>query len=158
MKYKCFLCGIPKARKTCKKEPILYTQLRPISLPLSPHLQRPNYWTKSSRLYNFALRFLFLQTLALAASYSFYSSVTEHCKGERRKTWRKPIPSSLLFKKSIQKQVWELSKTSTKLYVHEIGFMLKIILKSMGLSWKLKGPSGQIRSARERYHWLSAKL
>jgi hypothetical protein len=31
------------------------------------------------------LRFLFLQTHA--TSHSFYSSVTVHCKGERRKTW-----------------------------------------------------------------------
>jgi hypothetical protein len=30
------------------------------------------------------LRFIFLQTHA--TSYSFYSSVTGHCKGERRKT------------------------------------------------------------------------
>jgi hypothetical protein len=57
-----------------------------------------------SLLYSFALRFLFLQTHATsymfhqthinsyvflqahATSYSFYSSVTVHCKGERRKT------------------------------------------------------------------------
>ncbi len=38
-----------------------------------------------SRLYSFALRFLFLQTHA--TSYGFYSSVTVLCKGERRKTW-----------------------------------------------------------------------
>jgi hypothetical protein len=44
--------------------------------------------------YTFALRFLFLQTHA--TSYSF-------CKGERRKTWQKIIPSFLWFKKSIQK-------------------------------------------------------
>jgi hypothetical protein len=35
-----------------------------------------------NHLYSFA--FLFLQTHA--TSYSFYRSVTEHCKGERRKT------------------------------------------------------------------------
>jgi hypothetical protein len=35
-------------------------------------------------IYNSALRFLFLQTHA--TSYNFYSSVTVHCKGERRKT------------------------------------------------------------------------
>jgi hypothetical protein len=43
-----------------------------------------------SHLYSFALRFLFLQTHA--TSYSFYSSVTVHCKGGRRKTDRKPYP------------------------------------------------------------------
>jgi hypothetical protein len=37
-----------------------------------------------SHLYSFALRFLFLQIHA--TSYSFYSSVTVHCTGERRKT------------------------------------------------------------------------
>jgi hypothetical protein len=37
-----------------------------------------------SHLCSFALRFLFLQTHG--TSYSFYSSVTVHCKGERRKT------------------------------------------------------------------------
>jgi hypothetical protein len=37
-----------------------------------------------SHLYSFALRFLFPQTHA--TSYSFYSSATVHCKGERRKT------------------------------------------------------------------------
>ncbi len=37
-----------------------------------------------SPLYRFAFRFLFIQTHA--TSYSFYSSVTVHCKGERRKT------------------------------------------------------------------------
>jgi hypothetical protein len=50
-----------------------------------------------SHLYSFALRFLFLQTHA--TFYSFYSSVTVQCKGERRKT----LPPSLRFKKSIQK-------------------------------------------------------
>ncbi len=43
-----------------------------------------------SHLYSFALRFLFFQTHA--TSYSFYSSVTVHCKWERRKTDRKPNP------------------------------------------------------------------
>ena len=37
-----------------------------------------------SDLYSFALRFIFLQNHA--TSYSFYSSATVHCKGERRKT------------------------------------------------------------------------
>jgi hypothetical protein len=37
-----------------------------------------------SDLSKFALRFLFLQTHA--TSHSFYSSVTVHCKGKRRKT------------------------------------------------------------------------
>jgi hypothetical protein len=43
-----------------------------------------------SHLYSFALQFLFLQTHT--TSYSFYSSVTVHCKGERRKPDRKPYP------------------------------------------------------------------
>jgi hypothetical protein len=79
-----------------------------------------------SHLYRYALRFLFLQTHA--TSYSFYSSVIVHCKVDRRKTWQKTIPSSLWFKKSIQKpQIWENSRlcpeTSTKkLYVHELSF------------------------------------
>ncbi len=38
-----------------------------------------------SHLYSFALRFLFIQTHATC--YSFYSSITVHCKGERRKSW-----------------------------------------------------------------------
>ncbi len=37
-----------------------------------------------NRLYSFALKFLFLQIHA--TSYNFQSSVTVHCKGERRKT------------------------------------------------------------------------
>ncbi len=60
----------------------------------------------------------------------FFSSVTVHCKGERKKTWWKTVPPSPWFKKSIQKhQVWKLSRlcpeTSTKLYVHEFGFWTK---------------------------------
>jgi hypothetical protein len=52
--------------------------------------------------------------------------VTVQCKRERRKTWQKPTPPSLWFRKSIRKsQVWELSRlcpeTSKKLYVHEFG-------------------------------------
>ncbi len=47
-----------------------------------------------SHLYSFALRFIFLQTHA--TSYIFYSSVTVHCKGERRKTWQKTKPPSCL--------------------------------------------------------------
>ncbi len=87
-----------------------------------------------SHLYSFALRFLFLQTHA--TSYSFWSSVTVHRKGERKKTWKKTIPPSLWFKKSIQKpQVWELwrlcPETSTILYVHEFGicFDLHVLLR-----------------------------
>jgi hypothetical protein len=38
-----------------------------------------------SHLYSSALSFLFLQTHA--TSYSFHSSVSVHCKEERRKTW-----------------------------------------------------------------------
>jgi hypothetical protein len=62
-----------------------------------------------SHLYNFALRFLFLQTHA--TSYSFYSSATVKEKGGNPD--RKIIPPFLWFKKSIQKtQVWELSRES----------------------------------------------
>ncbi len=64
--------------------------------------------------YSFVLRFLFLQTHA--TSYSFYSSISVHCQGERRKTWTKTTPSSLWLKKSIQKpQVWKLIETSLKI-------------------------------------------
>ncbi len=44
-----------------------------------------------SHLYSFALTFLFLQTHA--TSYSFYSSVTPHCKGEWIKTTHKGTSS-----------------------------------------------------------------
>ncbi len=86
-------------------------------------MRRPNSWTKiqnkslksfpscysQSPLHSFALRLLFLQTHS--ASYSFYSSVTVHCKRERRKTWKKTISPYLWCKKSIQKpKVWELSR------------------------------------------------
>jgi hypothetical protein len=72
-----------------------------------------------SHFYSFALRFMFFQTHA--TSYSFKSSVTEHCKEENH------TPFTIWFKKSLQKlQVWELSKlcleTSTTLYVHEFVF------------------------------------
>jgi hypothetical protein len=61
----------------------------------------------------------------------FYSSVTVHCKGERRKT----KPPSRWFKKSIQKPQQNCTfmnsalcpETSTKLYVHEFGFNLEIM-------------------------------
>ncbi len=43
-----------------------------------------------SYLYSFAFRFVFLQTHG--TSYNFFSSVTVHCKGERRKPDRKPYP------------------------------------------------------------------
>jgi hypothetical protein len=46
-------------------------------------------------LYIFAFRFIILQTHA--TSYSFYSSVTTHGQGGRRKTWLKTIPPFLLF-------------------------------------------------------------
>jgi hypothetical protein len=49
-------------------------------------------------LRTFALRFLFLQTRT--TSYSFWSSVNVHCKGERRNTLQKTIHPSLWFKKS----------------------------------------------------------
>ncbi len=44
-------------------------------------------------LHSFALRFLFLQTHA--TSYSFYSSVTIRCKGERRINWEKTTPPAV---------------------------------------------------------------
>jgi hypothetical protein len=73
-----------------------------------------------SYLYSFALTFYFFK---LTQPFTvFWSSVTVHRKGERRKTWKKTIPPTLWFKKSIQKpQVWELlrlcpeTETSTKL-------------------------------------------
>ncbi len=43
-----------------------------------------------SHIYSFVSRFLFLQTNA--TSYSFYTSVSVHCNGERRKTRKKTIP------------------------------------------------------------------
>jgi hypothetical protein len=39
---------------------------------------------------------LFIQTHTI--SYSFYSSVTVYCKAERKKIYRKPVPTSLWFK------------------------------------------------------------
>jgi hypothetical protein len=77
-----------------------------LSLMSSEAVQRPNSLTESrqksskfsSLLFtvtsycSFALKFLFLQTTA--TSYSFYNSVTLHCKGERRKTLPKnPSPA-----------------------------------------------------------------
>ncbi len=96
-------------------------------VPASSHCPRPNSWTKSrqkslefsSLLFTVSSTalpwdFLFLQNHT--TSYDFYSSlssVTVHCKGERKKTWSKTAPPSLWFKKSIQKpQVWELSRLS----------------------------------------------
>ncbi len=83
----------------------------------------PPYYSQSPL--RLALRFIFLKTHA--TSYSFFSSLTLHCKWERRKNWQKTTPPSLWFKKSIQKhQVRELLRlcpeTSTKLNVHEFGF------------------------------------
>ena len=76
-------------------------------------------------LYSFALRFLLSSNSRNLLKFLHF--VTEHRKGERRKTWSKTVPPSLWFKKSMQNpQVWELSRlcpeTSTKLYVHEFGF------------------------------------
>ncbi len=83
-----------------------------------------------SHLYSFALRFIFLQTHA--TSYSFYSSVTVHCKGERKNPDRKPNPLPVWFKTSIHKpQVWEIPRlcpeTLTNVYVHEFGFCACIL-------------------------------
>ncbi len=89
-----------------------------------------------SHLYSFALRFLYFKRNLLCISsnsrnllhFTTVQLLSQcHCKGERRKTWWKTIPLSLWFKKSLQKpQFWELSRlcqeTSTKLYVHELGF------------------------------------
>jgi len=70
------------------------------------------------------LEIIYLQTHA--TSYSFYSSCCTLWR-IRRKTWKKTIPLSLWFKKSIP-QVWELSslcsETSMKLYVHEFCFSI----------------------------------
>ncbi len=120
-------------------------------VPLLGRMLKPNSWTKSRQkskeftsllftVISLCLEFfLFLQTHA--TSYSFYSLVTLHCRGERRKSWKKNISSSLWFKKSIKKpQVWELSRlcpeTSTKLYVHEFGFCIRRILGFPGHPYK----------------------
>jgi hypothetical protein len=80
--------GSPKEKlEDLKSEVRLYDHLKEIS-PEDEFLDKIQ--TKffllaiHSHLYSFALRFLFIQTHA--TSYSFYGSVTEHCKGERRKT------------------------------------------------------------------------
>jgi hypothetical protein len=67
-----------------------------------------------------------------ATSYSFYSSVTVHCRVKGGKPDRKPYPLPYGLKKSIQKfQACEPSRlcpeTSTKLYVHEFCFWLAYI-------------------------------
>ncbi len=83
-----------------------------------------------SHLYSFAWYFYFFK-LTHTTSYSFYSSVTVHCRGERMETWQKTIPPSLWFKKSIQKsQVWELSK----LYPETSMFMNSASVQN---SWQL---------------------
>ncbi len=79
----------------------------------------------------------------------FLQSVPVLCKGERRKTWWKTIPPSLRYKKSIQRsQLWELSRlcpeTSTKLYVHEIGFSTWMLLFLMHRS-KAAKDSGDLQ-------------
>jgi hypothetical protein len=85
-----------------------------------------------SHLYSFAMRFIFF-TLLQPLTYFFNSRNLLHIKllfivkKKGGKPDRNPIPSSLWFKKSIQKpQVWELStlcpETSMKLHVHEFGF------------------------------------
>jgi hypothetical protein len=85
---------------------------------LGPQLcyRRPNSWMKPRQslqrcppsyslhiyLYSFALRFLFRQTHA--TSYIFYSSVTVHCKGERRKLGLRPrynFSGNICFKFSV---------------------------------------------------------
>ncbi len=94
--------------------------------------QRPNSWTKSRQNFEEFSSCLFTVTstalpwdfyffkLTQPPTY-FYSSVIVHCKRKR-----KTIPPSLWFKKYKQKPpVWELRllpETSTKLYVHELGF------------------------------------
>jgi hypothetical protein len=94
--------------------------------------QRPNSWAKSRQNSSEFSCLLFTVTstalpwdfyffkLTQPIMYSFkltqplmcfYSSVTVHCKGERRKTWKKTIPLFLRFKKYIQKhQVRQLSR------------------------------------------------
>ncbi len=74
-----------------------------------------------SELYSFALRFLFL--LTHATSYSFYSSVIVHCKGERRKTWWKTKSPYLIHTETWNVRTLKIMPgTSTKLYVHEFSF------------------------------------
>jgi hypothetical protein len=72
----------------------------------------------------------------------FYSLVTVHCKQKGGKPDRKPYPPSLCFKKSILKpQVWELSRlcpeTSTKLYVHQLGFWTCCLEEYTCVIWML---------------------
>ncbi len=112
-------------------------------VPPLNRILRPNSWTiyrpksflpcysLSPLKLSYATRFLFLQLTQPLTS--FYSSVTVHCRGKRRKTWLKIKSPSPWFEKSIQKpQAWELSRlcpeTSTKLYVHEFGFCPRRIL------------------------------
>jgi hypothetical protein len=73
------------------------------------------------------LIFLFLHTHA--TSYSFYSPVIVHCKGERRKPDGKPYPLPYGLGNPYRNLKFENSQdyapvTSTKLYVHEFGFKL----------------------------------
>jgi hypothetical protein len=51
-----------------------------------------------SHLYSFALRFLFIQTHTT----SFSTVQLLYTEAERRKIYRKPVPTSLWFKKSLQ--------------------------------------------------------
>ncbi len=51
---------------------------------IQPKVLRVSLLAVHNQLYSFALRFIFLQTHT--TSYSFYSSVTVHSKGKRRKT------------------------------------------------------------------------
>ncbi len=72
---------------------LLYTYLNPEAESLDEiqaKVLRVFLLAIHSHLFSFALRFLFLQNRT--TSYSFYSSVTVLCKGERRKTWQKAIP------------------------------------------------------------------
>ncbi len=69
-----------------------------------------------THLYSFALRFLFIQTHT--TSYSV-------CKGDRRKTDRKPYPIPYGLRNPYKNLKSENSQdTSMKLYVHEFGFRL----------------------------------
>jgi hypothetical protein len=75
-------------------------------------------------LYSFALRFLFLKIMQ-PLTY-FYSSFTVHCKGDKRKTDRKPYPLPYGLRNPYRNLKSESLKlcpeTSTKLLVHEFVF------------------------------------
>jgi hypothetical protein len=83
---------------------LLYTYLNPEAESLDEiqaKVLRVFLLAIHSHLYSFASRFLFLQTHK--TSYSFYTVEEKGGKPDRKPYWRKTIPLSLWFKKSIQK-------------------------------------------------------